>query len=173
MAIGTNNSWWSNFRVTWKEIHLKIFLIAYLQNLLLATSAGLAHFMWTQELLPFDIVLLALTDRDDDAHALRLVVLHFLPSLYCKFCLLFKFFAHVPIVSVYKGLSLLLASRNRLRFELLLKGDFGGFVINICYLTVSLALVFASVTMFALLESFYFPPQIFIVVHCGVLASDD
>ena len=56
------------------EIHLNLFLVICLQNLLLATSAGLAHFMWTQELLPFDIVLLALTDRDDDAHALRLVV---------------------------------------------------------------------------------------------------
>lgn len=31
--------------------------------------------MWREELLPFDIVLLALTDRDDDTHALRLVVL--------------------------------------------------------------------------------------------------
>lgn len=37
--------------------------------------------MWNQELLPFDIVLLALTDRDDDAHALRLVVQLFLPFL--------------------------------------------------------------------------------------------
>ncbi|KAG0577554.1 hypothetical protein KC19_5G164800 [Ceratodon purpureus] len=55
-------------------IHLQLKHGHSLQNLLLATSAGLAHFMWTQELLPFDIVLLALTDRDDDAHALRLVV---------------------------------------------------------------------------------------------------
>ncbi|KAJ7524381.1 hypothetical protein O6H91_17G002600 [Diphasiastrum complanatum] len=44
------------------------------QNLLLRASACLAQFMWAQELLPFDIVLLALTDRDDDTHALRLVV---------------------------------------------------------------------------------------------------
>lgn len=46
-----------------------------MQTSLLTASAGLAHFMWREELLPFDIVLLALTDRDDDTHALRLVVL--------------------------------------------------------------------------------------------------
>eukprot|EP00252_Welwitschia_mirabilis_P010175 TRINITY_DN23348_c0_g1_i1.p1 TRINITY_DN23348_c0_g1~~TRINITY_DN23348_c0_g1_i1.p1 ORF type:complete len:1136 (+),score=169.95 TRINITY_DN23348_c0_g1_i1:69-3476(+) len=45
-----------------------------LQDLLLNASARLALLMWTQELLPFDIVLLALIDRDDDTHALRLVV---------------------------------------------------------------------------------------------------
>lgn len=56
------------------HIHVQLQHGHSLQNLLLATSAGLAHFMWNQELLPFDIVLLALTDRDDDAHALRLVV---------------------------------------------------------------------------------------------------
>uniref|UniRef100_A0A0D6R491 Mediator complex subunit 23 n=1 Tax=Araucaria cunninghamii TaxID=56994 RepID=A0A0D6R491_ARACU len=45
-----------------------------LQDLLLKSSASLAFFMWTHELLPVDIVLLALIDRDDDPHALRLVV---------------------------------------------------------------------------------------------------
>lgn len=41
--------------------------------------------MWREELLPFDIVLLALTDRDDDTHALRLVVL--LPPVCLLGCL--------------------------------------------------------------------------------------
>lgn len=45
-----------------------------LQDLLLKASASLAFLMWTHELLPIDIVLLALIDRDDDTHALRLVV---------------------------------------------------------------------------------------------------
>lgn len=56
-----------------------------MQNSLLTASAGLAHFMWREELLPFDIVLLALTDRDDDTHALRLVVL--LPPVCLLGCL--------------------------------------------------------------------------------------
>lgn len=38
------------------------------------TCANLAFFIWTHELLPLDILLLALTDRDDDPHALRIVV---------------------------------------------------------------------------------------------------
>ncbi|XP_057830163.2 mediator of RNA polymerase II transcription subunit 23 isoform X2 [Cryptomeria japonica] len=45
-----------------------------LQEFLLKSSASLAFFMWTHELLPVDIVLLALIDRDDDPHALRIVV---------------------------------------------------------------------------------------------------
>ena len=36
--------------------------------------ANLAFFIWTHELLPLDILLLALIDRDDDPHALRIVV---------------------------------------------------------------------------------------------------
>jgi mediator of RNA polymerase II transcription subunit 23 len=56
------------------SIHLQLQHGHSLQDLLLRASAGLAHFMWSQELLPFDVVLLALTDRDDDTHALRLVV---------------------------------------------------------------------------------------------------
>ncbi|BFI23757.1 mediator of RNA polymerase II transcription subunit 23 [Marchantia polymorpha subsp. ruderalis] len=43
-------------------------------DLLLRASAGLAVLMWTQEILPFDITLLALADRDDDTNALRLVI---------------------------------------------------------------------------------------------------
>lgn len=45
-----------------------------LQDLLLKAFANLAFFIWTHELLPIDILLLALIDRDDDPHALRIVV---------------------------------------------------------------------------------------------------
>ncbi|KAJ9135737.1 hypothetical protein P3X46_032888 [Hevea brasiliensis] len=45
-----------------------------LQDLLLKTCANLAFFVWTHELLPLDILLLALTDRDDDPHALHIVI---------------------------------------------------------------------------------------------------
>ncbi|KAI4357583.1 hypothetical protein L6164_001522 [Bauhinia variegata] len=45
-----------------------------LQDLLLKACANLAFFVWTNELLPLDILLLALTDRDDDPHALRIVI---------------------------------------------------------------------------------------------------
>ncbi|XP_065857093.1 mediator of RNA polymerase II transcription subunit 23 [Euphorbia lathyris] len=45
-----------------------------LQDLLLKTCANLSFFLWTHELLPLDILLLALTDRDDDPHALRIVI---------------------------------------------------------------------------------------------------
>ncbi|XP_024525879.1 mediator of RNA polymerase II transcription subunit 23 [Selaginella moellendorffii] len=44
------------------------------QDLLLRASATLTYLVWSQEILPFDILLLALLDRDDDIHALRLVV---------------------------------------------------------------------------------------------------
>lgn len=37
-------------------------------------STNLAFFIWTHELLPLDILLLALIDRDDDPHALHIVV---------------------------------------------------------------------------------------------------
>ncbi|KAK6931622.1 Mediator complex, subunit Med23, partial [Dillenia turbinata] len=47
-----------------------------LQDLLLKASGNLAFFIWTHELLPLDILLLALIDRDDDPHALRIVVGH-------------------------------------------------------------------------------------------------
>ncbi|XP_077232884.1 mediator of RNA polymerase II transcription subunit [Tasmannia lanceolata] len=45
-----------------------------LQDLLSKASANLAFFIWTHELLPLDILLLALIDRDDDPHALRIVI---------------------------------------------------------------------------------------------------
>ncbi|KAL5553223.1 hypothetical protein UlMin_040624 [Ulmus minor] len=45
-----------------------------LQDLLLKACANLAFFIWTRELLPLDILLLALIDRDDDPHALRIVI---------------------------------------------------------------------------------------------------
>ncbi|XP_020531801.1 mediator of RNA polymerase II transcription subunit 23 isoform X2 [Amborella trichopoda] len=45
-----------------------------IQDLLINASVNLTFFIWTNELLPLDILLLALTDRDDDPHALRLVV---------------------------------------------------------------------------------------------------
>ncbi|KAL2347739.1 hypothetical protein Fmac_001739 [Flemingia macrophylla] len=45
-----------------------------LQDLVLKACASLAFFVWTNELLPLDILLLALIDRDDDPHALRIVI---------------------------------------------------------------------------------------------------
>ncbi|CAL5206700.1 unnamed protein product [Lathyrus oleraceus] len=45
-----------------------------IQDLMLKACASLAFFVWTNELLPLDILLLALTDRDDDPHALRIVI---------------------------------------------------------------------------------------------------
>lgn len=56
-------------------IHL-YFIIYYYQDLLLKACANLAFFMWTHELLPMDILLLALTDRDDDPYALHIVVFY-------------------------------------------------------------------------------------------------
>ncbi|CAN6727864.1 unnamed protein product [Malus baccata var. baccata] len=45
-----------------------------LQDLLLKACANLAFYIWTHELLPLDILLLALIDRDDDPHALHIVI---------------------------------------------------------------------------------------------------
>ncbi|KAB2624176.1 mediator of RNA polymerase II transcription subunit 23 [Pyrus ussuriensis x Pyrus communis] len=45
-----------------------------LQDLLLKVCANLAFYIWTHELLPLDILLLALIDRDDDPHALHIVI---------------------------------------------------------------------------------------------------
>ncbi|PSS13365.1 Mediator of RNA polymerase II transcription subunit like [Actinidia chinensis var. chinensis] len=45
-----------------------------LQELILKASTNLAYFIWTNDLLPLDILLLALIDRDDDPHALRIVI---------------------------------------------------------------------------------------------------
>ncbi|KAL5207993.1 hypothetical protein ABZP36_032428 [Zizania latifolia] len=44
------------------------------QDLLSKAINNLAFFIWTNELLPLDILLLALIDRDDDPYALRLVI---------------------------------------------------------------------------------------------------
>lgn len=44
------------------------------QDLMLKACTNLAFFIWNHELLPLDILLLALIDRDDDPHALRIVV---------------------------------------------------------------------------------------------------
>ncbi|XP_026441910.1 mediator of RNA polymerase II transcription subunit 23-like, partial [Papaver somniferum] len=44
------------------------------QDLLAKASANLTFFIWTHELLPLDILLLALIDRDDDPNALRIVM---------------------------------------------------------------------------------------------------
>lgn len=48
--------------------------ILIFQDIILKTCANLAFFAWTHELLPLDILFLALNDRDDDPHALRIVV---------------------------------------------------------------------------------------------------
>ncbi|XP_072995887.1 mediator of RNA polymerase II transcription subunit 23 isoform X2 [Typha latifolia] len=45
-----------------------------IQDLLSKAIANLVFFIWTHELLPLDILLLALIDRDDDPYALRLVI---------------------------------------------------------------------------------------------------
>jgi mediator of RNA polymerase II transcription subunit 23 len=45
-----------------------------MQDLLSKAITNLSFFIWTHELLPLDILLLALIDRDDDPYALRLVV---------------------------------------------------------------------------------------------------
>lgn len=56
------------------EVFLTGLIIFFLQDLLLKACANLTFFIWTHELLPLDIMLLALIDRDDDPHALRIVV---------------------------------------------------------------------------------------------------
>ncbi|XP_051146018.1 mediator of RNA polymerase II transcription subunit 23 [Andrographis paniculata] len=45
-----------------------------LQDLMLKACANITFFVWTHELLPLDILLLALIDRDDDPQALRIVI---------------------------------------------------------------------------------------------------
>ncbi|KAI8023504.1 Mediator of RNA polymerase II transcription subunit 23 [Camellia lanceoleosa] len=56
------------------HIHLELQHGHSLQELILKASTNLAYFVWTNELLPLDILLLALIDRDDDPHALRFVI---------------------------------------------------------------------------------------------------
>ncbi|KAI3763730.1 hypothetical protein L2E82_13725 [Cichorium intybus] len=45
-----------------------------LQDVISNVCGNLAHFIWKHELLPPDVLLLALIDRDDDPHALPIVV---------------------------------------------------------------------------------------------------
>ncbi|VFQ80652.1 unnamed protein product [Cuscuta campestris] len=56
------------------HIHLELQRGHPLQDLMVKTVSNLSFFIWTHELLPLDILLLALIDRDDDPHALRIVV---------------------------------------------------------------------------------------------------
>ncbi|XWS22865.1 hypothetical protein CRYUN_Cryun29cG0072800 [Craigia yunnanensis] len=56
------------------HIHMELQHGHSLQDLLLKTCANLAFFVWTHELIPLDILLLVLIDRDDDPHALRIVI---------------------------------------------------------------------------------------------------
>ncbi|XP_044488340.1 mediator of RNA polymerase II transcription subunit 23 isoform X2 [Mangifera indica] len=56
------------------HIHSELQRGHLLQELLLKTCANLSFFVWTHELLPLDILLLALIDRDDDPHALPIVI---------------------------------------------------------------------------------------------------
>ncbi|CAK9172249.1 unnamed protein product [Ilex paraguariensis] len=57
------------------HIHLELQLRHPLQDLILKACANLAYFIWTHDLLPLDILLLALIDRDDDPHALHIVAM--------------------------------------------------------------------------------------------------
>ncbi|KAF5177911.1 Mediator of rna polymerase ii transcription subunit [Thalictrum thalictroides] len=56
------------------HIHTELQHGHLLQDLLLKASSNLSFFIWNHELLPFDVLLLALIDRDDDPHALRIVL---------------------------------------------------------------------------------------------------
>ncbi|XP_052186132.1 mediator of RNA polymerase II transcription subunit 23 isoform X2 [Diospyros lotus] len=56
------------------QIHLELQRGHTLLELILKASTNLAYFIWTCELLPLDILLLALIDRDDDPHALHIVI---------------------------------------------------------------------------------------------------
>ncbi|GLT96713.1 hypothetical protein SLE2022_143180 [Rubroshorea leprosula] len=56
------------------HIHVEIQHGHLLQELVLKTCANLVFFVWTHELIPLDILLLALMDRDDDPHALRILI---------------------------------------------------------------------------------------------------
>lgn len=56
------------------HIHMELQHGHSLQDLILKACTNLAFFIWTHELLPLDILLLALIDRDDDPHALPIVI---------------------------------------------------------------------------------------------------
>lgn len=64
-----------------KIFYLNATVISSFQDLLAKASANIASLIWTHELLPLDILLLALIDRDDDPYALRIVVIHVLLCL--------------------------------------------------------------------------------------------
>ncbi|THF96159.1 hypothetical protein TEA_001549 [Camellia sinensis var. sinensis] len=64
------------------HIHLELQHGHSLQELILKASTNLAYFVWTNELLPLDILLLALIDRDDDPHALRIVEARTKPHIF-------------------------------------------------------------------------------------------
>lgn len=52
--------------------------IYFFQEILDKHDANLAFFFWTHEMLPLDIFILALIDRDDDPHALIIAVCSFM-----------------------------------------------------------------------------------------------
>ncbi|KAH9746228.1 Mediator of RNA polymerase II transcription subunit 23 [Citrus sinensis] len=56
------------------HIHVELQRGHSLQDLLFKACANISFFVLTHELLPLDILLLALIDRDDDPHALRIVI---------------------------------------------------------------------------------------------------
>lgn len=56
------------------HIHVEIQRGHLLQDLIMKASTNLAYFIWTHELLPLDILVLALIDRDDDPNALHIVI---------------------------------------------------------------------------------------------------
>ncbi|XP_010271303.1 PREDICTED: mediator of RNA polymerase II transcription subunit 23 [Nelumbo nucifera] len=56
------------------HIHKELQIGHLLQDLLLKTTTNLSFLIFTHELIPLDILLLALIDRDDDPHALRIVI---------------------------------------------------------------------------------------------------
>ncbi|KAL3510513.1 hypothetical protein ACH5RR_029914, partial [Cinchona calisaya] len=56
------------------HIHLELQRGHSPQEIMLKACANLSFFVWTHELLPLDILLLALIDRDDDPHSLRIVI---------------------------------------------------------------------------------------------------
>lgn len=56
------------------HIHIELQRGHLVQDLVMKASANLAFFIWTHELLPLDILILALIDRDDDPHALHIAI---------------------------------------------------------------------------------------------------
>ncbi|XP_027189718.1 mediator of RNA polymerase II transcription subunit 23 isoform X2 [Cicer arietinum] len=92
-----------------------------IQDLMLKACASLAFFVWTNELLPLDILLLALIDRDDDPHALRIVIsLLDMPDLQQRvklFCLTRGHPEHWLYTGVFKRVELQKALGNHLSWK--------------------------------------------------------